>query len=417
MDTFVEKPDHDHDHPSASGEEGDLTHDPSPQPIERVPTYLQPSMPIKERLRHFTFAWYTLTMSTAGIGLVLGATPNRFKGLDVIGLIVFIFALFMFILISTLLICRFILFKNTFRRCFTHPREALLVPTFFLTIASLLSGAEHWGSVFLNDHKFAGLCRFLKVMYWIYLGCTFLFSIVAYTILFTRKEEVRLKAPAMTPAWILPIFPIMLAGTIAAAICSTLKPSQSLMVIASGTAAQGLGFLVSTFLYATYINRLMIYGLPEHRPAMFIAVGPPSFTCAALIAMANDIPRIFESDIAFVKSFTYPGPVAEATRIAAIYLCLFLWGLSFWFFTLALVALPGIPDRKFHLSWWTFVFPNVGFTVSTIRVGTVMDSAGLRMFSTVLSLIIVMVWIFVGLRCFYAVYKREIIWPGHDEDS
>jgi hypothetical protein len=30
-------------------------------PIDRVPTYLQPSMPLRERLNHFTFAWYTLT--------------------------------------------------------------------------------------------------------------------------------------------------------------------------------------------------------------------------------------------------------------------------------------------------------------------------------------------------------------------
>jgi hypothetical protein len=30
-------------------------------PISRIPTYLQPSMPLLERLHHFTFAWYTLT--------------------------------------------------------------------------------------------------------------------------------------------------------------------------------------------------------------------------------------------------------------------------------------------------------------------------------------------------------------------
>ncbi len=30
-------------------------------PLERVPTYLQPKLPWRDRLLHFTFAWYTLT--------------------------------------------------------------------------------------------------------------------------------------------------------------------------------------------------------------------------------------------------------------------------------------------------------------------------------------------------------------------
>lgn len=30
-------------------------------PMERVPTYLQPRMPFRERLHHFTFAWYTVS--------------------------------------------------------------------------------------------------------------------------------------------------------------------------------------------------------------------------------------------------------------------------------------------------------------------------------------------------------------------
>lgn len=29
--------------------------------VARVATYLQPNIPLRERLYHFTFAWYTLT--------------------------------------------------------------------------------------------------------------------------------------------------------------------------------------------------------------------------------------------------------------------------------------------------------------------------------------------------------------------
>jgi hypothetical protein len=40
---------------------------------------------IRDRLHHFTWAWFTTTMSTGGIALVLGQTPHRFNGLTVIG--------------------------------------------------------------------------------------------------------------------------------------------------------------------------------------------------------------------------------------------------------------------------------------------------------------------------------------------
>jgi hypothetical protein len=41
--------------------------EPPPEPrladsvLERIPTYLQPPIPWRDRLMHFTFAWYTVT--------------------------------------------------------------------------------------------------------------------------------------------------------------------------------------------------------------------------------------------------------------------------------------------------------------------------------------------------------------------
>lgn len=405
--------------PDGNMEEGHLARELTPRtPLERIPTYLQPPISLRERLRHFTFAWYTVTMSTGGIALALGLTPHRFRGLDTIGLVVFIFDLFCIVAITTCLLLRFLLYKNTFRKTLTRPREALFVSTFFLSIAALLSNAELYGTLFLSDEAQEGLAVFLRVTFWIYVTVTFLMSIFQYQLLFSVKEQRRLTVNSMTPAWILPIFPIMLAGTIAAFDSPTQPPSQALAIIATGVAAQGLGMLVSIFMYATYISRLMVYGLPAQRPGMFIAVGPPSFTCAALIGMSNDVPRIFAAQIPLVEGMLSPQILAEGIKLAGLYCSLFLWGLSFWFFASAVSAtVSGMPDRKFHLSWWSFVFPNVGFCISTIRVGTAFGSDGLLWFSTVLTITLVIAWLVIGWRCVMAVIHREIVWPGHDEDS
>lgn len=358
------------------------------------------------------------SMSTGGIALTLALTPHRFRGLNTIGLVVFLFDVVCFLLISTCLLLRFAMYKDTFRRTLTRPKEALFVPTCFLSIAALLSNSAEYGTMFLSDHAQAGLSVFLRVTFWLYVSVTFITSVIQYHLLFSVKEQRRLTVNSMTPAWILPIFPVMLSGTIAAASSSTQEPKQALAMISAGVAAQGLGFLVSTFLYATYLSRLMVYGLPAQRPGMFIAVGPPSFTCVALIGMGNDVPRIFASQVPLVEGLIRPDILASAVQLASFYCSLFLWGLSFWFFASAVTAVAaGMPDRKFHLSWWSFVFPNVGFCISTFRVGTFTGSAGLLWFGTVLTIVLVIVWLVVAWRCVMAVVHREIVWPGHDEDS
>ncbi|KAK3385909.1 voltage-dependent anion channel-domain-containing protein [Podospora didyma] len=400
--------------------------DPVLQPrlvLERVPTYLQPSLPWRDRLLHFTFAWYTVTMSTSGIALVLAITPHRFRGLNIIGLIIFIVDLLSFVFISTAIALRFVLYQDTIRRAFTRPSEGLFVPTLFLSIAAILSNIQEYAAIFLPNDP-AGLVGFLRVAFWTYLGVTFCLSVFQYHLLFTVKEERRLTVNAMTPAWILPIFPVMLAGTVAASSARTQPADDALAMICAGLAAQGLGILVSVFFYATYLSRLMAFGLPAQRPGMFIAVGPPSFTCAALVAMASEIPRIFEQLDPQTKVSTLAGGVGDidtlagGIRLLALSAAVFLWGLSFWFFASASAAVvAGMPDRRFHLSWWSFVFPNVGFTIASMRIGQAFGSEGILWLSSVMTVLLFLAWLFIAYRCIRAVVKREIVWPGHDEDS
>jgi len=121
-----------------------------------------------------------------------------------------------------------------------------------------------------------------------------------------------------------------------------------------------------------------------------------------------------------VSDLTGTGDVATLAagiRVVAVASAAFLWGLSFWFFTSAMVAVvAGMPDRKFHLSWWSFVFPNVGFTISSIRIGNAVGSQGVLWMGSAMAAVLFVAWAFIGFRCVRAVHKREIVWPGHDED-
>lgn len=369
-------------------------------------------------------------MSTSGIALTLATTPHRFPGLSHIGLAIFLLDLLFFLLISLALVLRFALHGlATAVRAATHPSEALFIPTLFLSLCTILSNVDEYARLFLGVEQVRVLeGGFMRVMFWVYLAVCFAGAVGQYHLLFTVEEARRLRVSAMTPAWILPIFPVMLAGSLAGTCVRGVTGTEALGVLCAGLAAQGLGFLVSVFMYATYLSRLMAFGLPVQRPGMFIAVGPPSFTCAALVGLAAEVPRVLGEVVAEKGAgevWVLAGLVgvnvqtlAAAVRLFALCAAVSVWGLSFWFFASATVAVVvGMPDRRFHLSWWSFVFPNVGFTLASMRLGTALRNDGMLWFSSVMTALLFLAWLFIGVRCIRAVHKREIVWPGHDEDS
>lgn len=171
--------------------------------------------------------------------------------------------------------------------------------------------------------------------------------------------------------------------------------------------------MVAFLMYATYIARLMSYGLPAPnlRPGMFISVGPPSFTAVALIGLAAALP----TDYGFFS--THPTAI-EILHTMALFTAIFLWVFALWFLCITIVAVVmGRRKMKFHLVWWGFVFPNVGFNIATIKIGQQLESAGILWVSSVMSIFLVGLWMVVLGAQIRAVIVSEIMWPGKDEDK
>lgn len=189
----------------------------------------------------------------------------------------------------------------------------------------------------------------------------------------------------------------------------------------TGITFQGLGIMLATFLYGPYMERLFTSGLPrpDTRPGMFIAVGPPSFTGVALLGISQDLERIFPA-YTTISAVSDATNIADIFRILALSAAVFLWATAFWFFSIALVSVVHgactKPGMSFHLVWYAFVFPNVGFTLSTIKIGRALMSEGILWVSSVMTILLVAVWLGVGVMHIRAVWKRQILWPGKDED-
>ena len=71
-------------------------------------------------------------MSTGAIAVVLAQTPNRFRGLNVIGKIFFIVDLVMFVTFTGIKCYRFIASPAKFMRSLHHPVEGLFFGAYWV---------------------------------------------------------------------------------------------------------------------------------------------------------------------------------------------------------------------------------------------------------------------------------------------
>ena len=244
------------------------------------------------------------------------------------------------------------------------------------------------------------------------MAIAFISSALQYLQLFTGV--IRLTLQGMTPAWILPIFPILLGGVLAGIVASDQPPMNALTVIVGGITYLGLGWMVAFLMYAVFLHRLMQHGLPKPdlRPGMFITAGPPCFTGTALIGFGKSLTLT-----AGQGYFADNSRAIEVLQTVANFAAIFLWTFGFWFFCISLIAVVlGMREMTFHLIWWALVFPNIALALATGRIGEVLESEAIMWIASVMTILLVATWIFVILLNARAVIRGDIMMPGKDED-
>ena len=359
------------------------------------------------RLKHFTWANFTLPMATGGLAVLLAEQTQgfTFRGLQTIGKFFYILDLVFFSLIVIAIMYRFAKYPGTLKSSIVHPTEGLFLGTAPLSVASIISGIARYGIPACGPW----LVVVYRVLFWAYFAITFVLAVAQYALLFTSPK---LKLSDMTPAWCLPAFGFMLSGVIASSGAGLQPPDQGLPMLVAGLGAQGFGLLVSIFFYACYVIRMIQYGFPapNSRPVMFVAVGPPAFTSVAIIGMANDYPAYY--------GFFGPDQVTiQILRVLATVVCIFIWFLSLWFFCIAAVANLAVwREISFHLNWYSYIFPNVGFTIAVISVGKTLNSSGVIGTGSAMTVLLVAGWLVIFLNHIRAVWTRQILADGKDED-
>ena len=112
-----------------------------------------------------------------------------------------------------------------------------------------------------------------------------------------------------------------------------------------------------------------------------------------------------------------PDVARSVMKIMSLATAVFIWSLALWFFCVAVVCnLMVARELEFKLNWWAFVFPNVGFTIAIIDIGKVLRSEAVKWVGSVMTVLMVVLYLFIPVSYVRAVVGRKILWEGSDED-
>lgn len=326
-------------------------HDPEKNQREQFDPYTArppESAGFKDRIAHFTWPWFASTMSTGALAVVLSQTPNKFTGLETIGKIFFIVDLVMFAAFNVAMFLRAFWFPRRFLASLHHPVEGLFFGSYWVSVSLILSNMQAYGV----PNTGPWLVKCILVLFWIYCAIVLIVAVGQYYVLF---QEERLRITDAVPAWIFPIYPLLVIGPMAGNMVSSQPHYDALPMWVGAVMLQGLAWIVALMMYAMYMQRLMTSSLPapSTRPGMYVSVGPAGYTAAGLIGLGVQAPDVLYTD-AFTQN---PTPDGDIVRVIGTMAGIFVLLFAFWFFCISSVAvIAGLRRMTFTLNWWAVSF-------------------------------------------------------------
>lgn len=137
-----------------------------------------------------------------------------------------------------------------------------------------------------------------------------------------------------------------------------------------------------------------------------------AYTSYTLVSLGTQAENVLPDDFLGITRI----PVGDVWKAVGVPAGIFFWLLSFWFFALASVSVATAGKTRFTMQWWSFVFPQVALCTAGLTIGGALSSPAIEWVFTVFTVILVGAWIFVAVAHVRAVIKKQILWPGMDEN-
>ncbi|MER3556288.1 MAG: C4-dicarboxylate ABC transporter [Meiothermus sp.] len=346
-------------------------------------------------VRGFTPNWFTVTMGTGIVALLLPKLP--WPVLSRLGEGLWWLNLGLFTLFALLSLVRLGLFPTEARATLHHPLQSMFlgaIPMGFATLVNglVVYGPERWGAISVG------------VAYWAWCLDAVVAAAVGLLVpyvMFTRHEH---RLERMTAVWLLPI----VAGEVAAVSAGTLLPhlegTQAQTALWVGYVLWALSVPLALSILALLFLRLALHRLPppELGVSGWLALGPLGTGALGLLLLGQAAPAVL--------SGTPLAPLGIVAKGIGLVGGLVLWGYGLWWWLIAMLKTRYLSRRgglPFNLGWWGFTFPLGVYAAATFALAGLTAFAPLQVLAELLTLLLVGLWAVVMVQTLRGV------WVGH----
>ena len=349
-------------------------------------------------IRHFTPNWFTVTMGTGVVALILPELPFAHSLMAHLAVLLWQFNIALFLMFSLLYVLRWIIYPTEAKQIFSHASMSLFLGAIPMALATIINGYLKFGIHLYGDWvvPFAQLLWYIDVL---------LAVSIAWIVPFYMYNRQQHELQSMTAVWLLPI----VACEVAAATGGLLLPhiavgQQALGILLGGYVLWGISVLPAFAILTILMLRLALHKLPSKELAIssWLALGPIGTGALALLILGAQAPQV----LAVIDQQS----LGLFCQQVGIVVSLILMGFGLWW--LGIAVLTTLKHAKtalpFNLGWWGLTFPLGVFTLAVLNLAQQLHVSFIQSIGYALAVILIMLWLVVVTKTAQGFYRGSL---------
>ncbi|KAI6113240.1 voltage-dependent anion channel [Pisolithus croceorrhizus] len=358
----------------------------------------------KHVIRHFTPAWFTITMGTGSIAVICHSFPYNTQSpvATYLALAFFFLDLALFLLFTAISLARYTLYPNIWHRMIHHPVQSLYLGTFPMGAATLLTVAI---SVFRETFDLGRpLVYTVWVLWWVDVIILLLcFCGTLHMMQGCQKHSLE----SMTLRWLLPVVTLIVvssAGGVIAPIISAYSTSGALITLTFCVCMVAVALPVVMMMLTIYLLRCMIYGYPQRSLILssLFPLGPFGQSAYAILLIGSGLRSILPASFGDTQGLFQSATTPVLVETVCVMIALTLWAFETMWLAFALLAVRHAIQREgrfsFELSFWGLIFPNGVYANITISLGSTFSSNFFRVCGAAYAIATLLLWLYVFVQ-------------------
>ncbi|KAJ5732264.1 hypothetical protein N7493_003745 [Penicillium malachiteum] len=340
-------------------------------------------------------------MGTGIVSVLLQSIPFSSQALHYISIVFFVLNAALFSLAFVTSFLRYTLYPEIWKVMIQDPTNSLFLATIPMGFATLI---EMW--VFICVPYWGSWAISMAWALWIVdVIAAASVTLSLSFILISQRHITSLER--ITALQLLPIAATIVAAGAGAEVAHVLpNKTHAMSTLLVSFVLWGMGTPLAISVLVIYYQRLAVHKLPPREAIVscFLPLGPLGFGGFGIIYIGKVARELFQdTDIL--------DPIAGSMAyVLGVFISLLMWSFGLTWLVFAFATVLYSSPFPFNMGWWGFTFPLGVYAANTMELGKVLDLMFFKVFGTVLSGVVILLWALVASRTALGAWRGDLFY-------